>query len=385
MYVCMYIYVCIYIYTHTKINVYVNIKRKESERERKRERGAALEVLFVYRRARSVMFCLFCQYVSKHVSRGPWRAVSCLCPFSQCKPEPVQVCFSPNRYGLGFSPQKKGGPRWLDGWAAATGLGFGWAPFMFPFWVLGRMGGPRQRSWASIGLPSYFLSGRLGRMGKPWAPVGLPSCFLLSASWVGWVGRGQEAGLPSYCLSGLLGRMGGPRPRSWARVGLPSCFLLSGSWVGWVPLGFLHAGSRWAPFMFPERILSGSWVGWVARGKEAGLPLGSLQRPKSLAPVGLPSFSLFLGSWVGWVGRGQELGSLHIAFLGSWPRPRSCVGLPSCFLLLGPGSDGCHWAPFIFPCNLFGLFAGVISVRFRGLVGVLQLLARMIRPGVPVS
>ena len=27
--------------------------------------------------------------------------------------------FSPNRYGLGFSPPEKGGPRWLDGWAAA--------------------------------------------------------------------------------------------------------------------------------------------------------------------------------------------------------------------------------------------------------------------------
>ncbi|CAE7402946.1 MAP1B [Symbiodinium sp. KB8] len=40
---------------------------------------------------------------------------------------------------------------------------------------------------------------------------------------------------------------------------------------GWA--GAKNLGSRWALFMF---LLSGSWVGWLGRGKEAGLPLGSL-------------------------------------------------------------------------------------------------------------
>ena len=182
---------------------------------------------------------------------------------------------SPNRYGLGFSPQKKGGPWWLDGWAAATGLGSRWAPFMFPFWapgsdgwaaatglgfrwapfmfpfsapgsdgweaaeklgshwapfilpfwVAGSDGWPAPLGWPRIGIPSYFLSGLLGRMGGPRQEAG-PSCFLLSGSWVGWGGPRQRSwariGLPSYFLSGLLGRMGGPRPGSWARIGLPS-------------------------------------------------------------------------------------------------------------------------------------------------------------------
>ena len=134
-------------------------------------------------------------------------------------------------------------------------------------WVLGRMGGPQQRSWARI----VFLG-----------------------SWVGWVVRGKKLGSLSLCslLSGLLGRMGGPRPTSWARIGLPSSFL--GSWAdGWA------AAKSW------------SRVGWVGRGREAGLALGSFH-------------IAFLGSWVGWVGRGKEaglpLGSLYISFLGSWFR-----------------------------------------------------------------
>ncbi|OLP85262.1 hypothetical protein AK812_SmicGene33775 [Symbiodinium microadriaticum] len=127
--------------------------------------------------------------------------------------------------------------------------------------------------------------------------------------------------------------MGGPRRRGWVLVGLPSCFL-SGSWVGWVgrgkeaglPLGSLHI------------FFLGAWVGWVS----PGLPLGSLHvsfflRPGSdgwAAAKKLGSLHIaFLGSWVGWVGRGQEaglaLGSLHVSFF------------------LGPGSDGCHWASFM--------------------------------------
>ena len=68
-------------------------------------------------------------------------------------------------------------------------------------------------------------------------------------------------------------------------------------------------GSRprsWAPIGSFYICFLGSWVGWVARGQEAGLSLGSLH-------------ICFLGSWVGWVGRCQEaglpLGSLHIFFL----------------------------------------------------------------------
>ena len=233
------------------------------------------------------------------------------------------------------------------------------------------MGGPRPRSWVRVGLPLYFF---------------------LSGSWVGWIllgflNAGSRWALFIFLSFWVLGRMGGPRPRIWALARFPSCFFLSGSWVG-----------------------------WVARGKEAGLPLGSLQRPKSWTPVGLPLFSFFLDSWVGWLGRGQEaglaLGSLHLFWAPLWmggprarvglssyclsgllaapfmfpsfwapgsggPRSRNWtrIGLSSCqntsvgrgqklgslhIAFLGPGSDGCYWAPFIFLCNLFGLFADII-------------------------
>ena len=155
------------------------------------------------------------------------------------------------------------------------------------FWVLGRMGSPRQRSWASIGLPSAAK-----KLDSCWAP------FI-------------------FLLSGLLGRMAGPRPRSWARIGLPSSFL--GSFVdGWA------AGKSWAlfilPFWAPGRALHvsfflGSWVGWAAvkkldshwalfMPKHIGGP-----RPKAR----LPSYCLS-GSWVGWV----LLGSLHISLQSVW-------------------------------------------------------------------
>ena len=93
---------------------------------------------------------------------------------------------------------------WGPGSAAARKLGSRWAPFILPsFWVLGRMGGPRQKGWA-LRAPFIFR---------------------------------------------LLGRMGGLRPRCWARIGLPSSFL--GSWAhGWAGLGTLHVS------------LLGCWVGF---------------------------------------------------------------------------------------------------------------------------
>ena len=190
---------------------------------------------------------------------------------------------------------------------------------------------------AGLPLGSFHVSFFLGpgsdgaaaeKLGSHWAPFILPfwapgRCFLLSWSWAAAKKLGS-IGLPSYFLSGLLGRMGGPRPESWAPVGLPSGFLLSGSWVG-----------------------------WLGRSKEAGLPLHTLHisfsalpgrmggpRPRSWAPVDLPSCFLLSGllgrmggprprSWarIGLPssflgsradGRGQELGSLHVSFLGCW-------------------------------------------------------------------
>ena len=200
-----------------------------------------------------------------------------------------------------------------------------WAPFMFPsFWVLGRMGGPRQRSWASIGLPSGFLSGLLGGMGKPrprsWAPVELPSCFLL----FGLLGRmggprplsWARIGLPSYCLSGLLGRMGGPQPRSCAPVGLPSCFLLCG-------------GSHWAPFIFPFFMFPSFWV----QGRMGG------PRQRSGAPIIFPFWALGLMRWA------------PVRLLSCLLSGRAGAGLPFSSLHWG----GPRWAPFILPFWVAGL------------------------------
>ena len=250
----------------------------------------------------------------------------------------------------------------LGSWVGWVGRGqesgLCWAPFMFPsFWVLRRMGGPRQRSWASIGLPSYFLSGLLGWIGS------LHVSFFL----VGWMGRGQEAGLAlgSFHISFLgswVGWVGRGRSKE---AGLPLDSLhisFLRSWVGWVVRGQeagLALGSLHVSFFL------GSWVGWVGRGKEAGLPLGCLH------------VSLFLGSWVGWVGRGKKaglpLGFLHISFLGSWVgwvgRGQE-AGLPLGSLhvsfFLAPGSDGwaaakklgSHWTPFIFPFCALGSDGG---------------------------
>ena len=214
----------------------------------------------------------------------------------------MQFCptltFSPNRYGLGFSPQKKGGPRRQRGWAP-VGL-----RFMFS-WV-GRGDG------AGFSLGSLHVSflgswvGWVGRGQEAGLSLGsLHTSFL--GGWVGWVGRGQRAGLPLGSLhvsspgsdGWVLGRMGGPRQRSWASIG---------------HISFL-----------------GSWVGWVGHCQEAGLSLGSLH------------VSFFLGSWVAWVADGwaaaKKLGfhwlpSCRLGRMGG-PRPRSWapVGFPSCFFL----------------------------------------------------
>ena len=246
-------------------------------------------------------------------------------------------CISPNRYGLGFSPQKKGGPRWLDGWAAATGLGSRWAPFMFPFWAPGSDGWAAATGlgfrWAPFMFP-FSAPGSDGRaaakkLGAHWAPFILPF----------WV-----AGSDGWAAAG-------PRPRSWAPVGLPSCFLLSGSWVGWGGLGWVGRGQKAGLALGSLHIsFLGSWVGWVGRGQEAGLPFSSLHfflgpgsdgpRQKSWARIGLPSY--FLSGLLGRVGRCQEaglsLGSLDVSFfLGSdgW-------AVPFIFPFWAPGSDG--WA-----------------------------------------
>ena len=152
-------------------------------------------------------------------------------------------------------------------------------------------------------------------------------------SWVGWVGRCQEAfwapGSDGWAAAKKLGFMfpsfwvlgpdGWPRQRSWAPLtSLHISFL--GSWVGWV----VRPGS-WAPVELLSRfLLSGSWVG---SGREAGLPLGSLH------------VSFFLGPGSdGWAAA-KKLGSHWTPFV---------------FLFCAPGSDGWsaakklgfRWAPF---------------------------------------
>ena len=175
--------------------------------------------------------------------------------------------FFPKQVRFGVLSSEKGGPRWLDGWAGAKGLGSRWAPFMFPFWAAGSDGWAAARGWVFVGLLHVSFLG----------------------SWVGWVGRGQEAGLS---------------------------------------LGSLHTS------------FLGGWVGWVGRGQRAGLPLSSLHVS-------------FLGSWGGWVGRGQEsrlmfpsfgvLGSLPLPFWAAgsdgWAAAKK-LGSRRAPFFLGPGSDG---------------------------------------------
>ncbi|CAE7301599.1 unnamed protein product [Symbiodinium sp. CCMP2456] len=220
---------------------------------------------------------------------------------NQFKPFGMQQCcilFPHAGTVRGSLLRKKGGPRRLDGWAAATG----WAPTSsmgslhvscVRSWV-GWVG--RGDGWAPIGRPSSMGPLHVS-FGAPfvfpfWAPVsrrgwapnwapfisGLPSCFLF--------------GLPSCFLSGLLGRDGAELPLGSLDQWLPPCFFLGslhvsflGCWVGWIgrprrrvelPLGSLH---QWAPFMFPF------WALFMFPG--------------------LPSCFLFGAS-------------LHVSFLGSW-------------------------------------------------------------------
>ena len=270
----------------------------------------------------------------------------------------VRSCNSPNRYGLGFSPQKKGGPQWLDGWAAATGLGSRWAPFMFPFWAPGSDGWAAATGLGFRWPPFMFPFWAPGSDARSWAPIGLPSYFLsgfLSGLLGRMVSRGQEAGLPLGSLHVSFfgapgsdshwapfifpfrkkvcggGWMGGPRRRGWACIGHPSCF--------------------WAPGAFPFLGRMGG------RRRRGGLPLRSLHQ---WAPFMVPFCSPFP----------FPLGSLHVSFLGSAAAP-FINGLPSCFLFgllscLGMGGRRSHWAPFMFPfwgagsfglpsCFVFGL------------------------------
>ena len=234
----------------------------------------------------------------------------------------------------------------------------GWAPVKR---LLGRMGGPRPTSWAPI--IGSWVARLLGRMSGPrprscWVPFIFPFWGWAAAKKLGfhWA---------PFTFLGSCGRMGGPRPRSWA---LRSCLLFSAK----------KLGSHWAPFIFPF------WApgsdGWAAAKKLSGL-LGRMggPRPRSWAPVGLPSCFLLSGCWVGWVGRSKEAGlsldSVHISFLRSWVAwvvrgqeaglslgsLHGWVGRghktrrPSCFLsgLLGPfalpprmdGSRSQGWAP----------------------------------------
>ena len=123
------------------------------------------------------------------------------------------------------SPQKK------------VGRG-GWIGGLRPRgWALGRMGGPRPRGWA----PTPFISmqglhvpfsapdsdgwAAATGLGSRWAPF---MSFL--GSWVG--GWAAATGLGSMFLSRVLSRMGGPRPRGWACAGLPSCSFLGLGRVG---------------------------------------------------------------------------------------------------------------------------------------------------------
>ena len=200
---------------------------------------------------------------------------------------------------------------------------------------------------------SFFLGSWVGWVGRGQeAGLALGSLHIaFLGSWVGWVVRGQEAGLPlgSLHVSFFLGPgsdgfgRGKEAGLHWAPfvflfcapgsdgrvaanpVGLPSYFLLSGlldrmggpQQRSWAPFILLF----WAPGSDESR--PGSWasVGFPSYFL-SGLWVGWVSRGQEAGPIGSLHISFFLGSWVGWVVRGQEaglvLGSLHIAFLGSW-------------------------------------------------------------------
>ena len=210
-----------------------------------------------------------------------------------------------------------------DRWAAAKKLGSRCAPFMFPsFWVLGRMGGPRQKSWAPIGLLSYF-----------------PNCTV----W-GSLFRKKVCG---------GGWMGGPRRRGWARIGHPSCSWAPGMFPflgrmggrrrrSGLPLRSLHQWAPfmfpfWAPFLFPLGSLHVSFLGSAAAPFINGLPSCFLFGLLSCLGMGGPRRfpSCFLSGVLGRSGslHVSFLGSLHVPFLGRMGGPRrrgwAYIGLPS--------------------------------------------------------
>ena len=236
-----------------------------------------------------------------------------------------------------------------DGWAAATGLGSDWAPFMFLSHLLRRMGGPRPRglgfhcSCSFLGLGRMggplFLSGSDGwaaatGLGSHWAPFismqGLHVPFSAPGSdgWAAATGLGSRWA-PFMFLSRLLDRWVG----RGHGAGLYVPFSAPGS-DGWAAATGL--GLRWAPFMFLSRLGSGGWA--AARSPERkcegrpflgaqpscrGLPIRAekgtewprpnpTQEPRKeheRSPVRA-------GTWVGWAGRGQEAALLLLGSLG---------------------------------------------------------------------
>ena len=240
-----------------------------------------------------------------------------------------------------------------DGWSAAKKLGSRWAPFMFPsFWAPGSDGWAAAKKlgshWAPFIFP-FWAPGSDGRDQEAGLSLGCLHVSFLLGSWVGWVGRGQEAGL---ALKGLGSWADGwAAAKSWAPFMFPFRRVGSDGWAAAKGLGARHVS-----FLGPW-VRSCSRLGWMGRAHKAGLhcflfvakaaPIGwaaanelgshhwapfmfpfwvpgsdGWAAAKNLGFVGLPSCFLLSGSCVGWVGRGKEaglpLGSLHISFLGSW-------------------------------------------------------------------
>ena len=200
-----------------------------------------------------------------------------------------------------------------DGWAAATGLGSRWAPFMFLSRLLGRWAGRGH----GAGLYVPFSAGSDGwaavtGLGLRWAPFMFLS-RLGSGGWAAATGLGSDWA-PFMFLSGLLGWMGGPRPLC--------SFLCSDGQAAARRLGSQKASLH---ISFP-----GSWVGWAWMGGPLPrLPaawLGRMMRHQQ--------FGLSLGMWVGWLGRSQEAGFCWAPFilLSLWVAAKKL---------------GLHWASYI--------------------------------------
>ena len=182
--------------------------------------------------------------------------------------------------------------------------------------------------------------------------IGFPLGSLHTSFLGDWVGRGQEVGLPlsSLHVSFFLGP-GSAAAKKLGSHWIPFIF------VFWAPGSdrwgaAMKLGSRWAPFIF----LSFSDLGRM------GGP-----RPRSWAPIGLPSCFLLSGL-LGRMG-GQRFYCLSGLLIRMVSRPRSWAridgwvvaknpfflpfwfpGLPLCFFFSGAAKKlTSRWAPFIFP------------------------------------